>query len=96
MPQNNHARAQKLVESFRNELSDSVQSEIGERSFEKLSLMINELIQEDRREMVVLAEQIIATSLADVVIIGREFLSDPHWPLHAAQKLQVDMPWPNQ
>ena len=42
------------------------------------------------------AEQIIATGLADVVIIGREFLRDPHWPLHAAQKLQVDMPWPNQ
>jgi 2,4-dienoyl-CoA reductase-like NADH-dependent reductase (Old Yellow Enzyme family) len=42
------------------------------------------------------AEQIIATGLADVVILGREFLRDPHWPLHAAQKLHVDIPWPNQ
>lgn len=42
------------------------------------------------------AEQIIATGLADVVVIGREFLRDPHWPLHAAQKLNVDIPWPNQ
>ena len=42
------------------------------------------------------AEQIIATGLADVVIVGREFLRDPHWPLHAAQKLNVDIPWPNQ
>ena len=42
------------------------------------------------------AEHIIATGLADVVIIGREFLRDPHWPLHAAQKLNVDLPWPNQ
>lgn len=42
------------------------------------------------------AEQIIATGLADVVIIGRELLRDPHWPLHAAQKLHVDIPWPKQ
>jgi 2,4-dienoyl-CoA reductase-like NADH-dependent reductase (Old Yellow Enzyme family) len=42
------------------------------------------------------AEHIIATGLADVVIIGREFLRDPHWPLHAAKKLNVDIPWPNQ
>ena len=42
------------------------------------------------------AEHIIATGLADVVIIGRELLRDPYWPLHAAQKLNVDLPWPNQ
>lgn len=42
------------------------------------------------------AEHIIATGLADVVILGREFLRDPHWPLHAAQKLHVDIAWPNQ
>lgn len=42
------------------------------------------------------AEHIIATGLADVVIIGRQFLRDPYWSLHAAQKLHVDLPWPNQ
>jgi len=42
------------------------------------------------------AEQIIATGLADVVIMGRQFLRDPYWPLHAAQQLHIDIPWPNQ
>ena len=42
------------------------------------------------------AEHIIATGLADVVIMGREFLRDPYWPLHAARALHVDIDWPNQ
>jgi 2,4-dienoyl-CoA reductase-like NADH-dependent reductase (Old Yellow Enzyme family) len=42
------------------------------------------------------AEQIIATGLADAVILGREFLRDPYWPLHAAHSLDADMPWPVQ
>ena len=29
------------------------------------------------------AVHVIATSLVDVMIIGREFLRDPYWPLHA-------------
>lgn len=42
------------------------------------------------------AEQIVATGLADVVLLGRQMLSDPYWPLHAAKALRVDVPWPNQ
>jgi 2,4-dienoyl-CoA reductase-like NADH-dependent reductase (Old Yellow Enzyme family) len=42
------------------------------------------------------AEQIIVSGLADAVIIGREFLRDAYWPLHAAQKLGFDVKWPNQ
>jgi len=42
------------------------------------------------------AEQIIATGQADVVLLAREFLRDPHWPLHAARRLNVDLPWPKQ
>ena len=68
MTQNNQSRAKKLVESFRNELSDSVQSEIGESGFEKLSLMINELIQEDRKEVVVLVEEVVKTLRKDIEI----------------------------
>ena len=68
MTQNNQSRAKSLVESFRNELSDSVQSEIGERGFEKLSLMINELIQEDRKEVVVLVEEVVKTLRKDIEI----------------------------
>ncbi|MFI5165738.1 MAG: NADH:flavin oxidoreductase/NADH oxidase [Thermoanaerobaculales bacterium] len=42
------------------------------------------------------AEQIVATGQADAVLLAREFLRDPYWPLHAARALGVDMPWPNQ
>ncbi len=42
------------------------------------------------------AEQIVATGQADVVLMAREFLRDPYWPLRAAQRLKVDVPWPQQ
>ncbi|MGA7799697.1 MAG: NADH:flavin oxidoreductase/NADH oxidase [Gammaproteobacteria bacterium] len=42
------------------------------------------------------AEQIVATGLADVVLLARELLRDPYWPLHAAHRLGVDVPWPVQ
>jgi len=42
------------------------------------------------------AEQIIATGQADAVIIGRELLRSPYWPLHAAKVLQAEIPWPPQ
>lgn len=42
------------------------------------------------------AEQIVATGQADVVLLGRQMLRDPYWPLHAAKTLGVDMDWPNQ
>lgn len=33
------------------------------------------------------AESIVQNGDADLIAIGREFLSDPHWPLHAAEVL---------
>jgi 2,4-dienoyl-CoA reductase-like NADH-dependent reductase (Old Yellow Enzyme family) len=42
------------------------------------------------------AEQIIATGLADAVILARELLRKPYWPLEAAKVLGVDLPWPVQ
>ncbi|MBP1600596.1 MAG: oxidoreductase, partial [Acidobacteria bacterium] len=42
------------------------------------------------------AEQIVATGQADVVILAREMLRDPYWPLHAAGMLRTDVPWPSQ
>lgn len=42
------------------------------------------------------AEQIVATGQADAVLLGRQMLRDPYWPLHAAKTLGVDMDWPNQ
>ena len=42
------------------------------------------------------AEQIVATGLADAVLLAREMLRDPYWPLHAARSLGVNVPWPPQ
>ena len=42
------------------------------------------------------AEQIIRTEHADVVLIAREFLRDPYWPMHAAKSLKTDIQWAKQ
>lgn len=42
------------------------------------------------------AEQIVATGQADAVLLARQMLRDPYWPLHAAKVLHADAPWPNQ
>lgn len=43
------------------------------------------------------AEQIVATGEADAVLLARELLRDPYWPLHAAQKLGAEIDyWPKQ
>jgi len=42
------------------------------------------------------AEQIIASGQADLVLLAREMLRDPYWPLRAARELGVDLEWPAQ
>jgi 2,4-dienoyl-CoA reductase-like NADH-dependent reductase (Old Yellow Enzyme family) len=42
------------------------------------------------------AEEIVATGRADVVLLAREMLRDPYWPLHAAKALGDDIEWPDQ
>ncbi len=42
------------------------------------------------------AEQIVATGQADVVLLAREMLRDPYWPLHAAKALKTEVAWPVQ
>ncbi len=43
------------------------------------------------------AEHILRTGQADLVLLGREFLRDPRWPLHAAEALgDRAVPWPPQ
>ena len=42
------------------------------------------------------AEEILSSSQADVIIMAREFLRDPYFPLHAAKALGVDVEWPIQ
>ena len=42
------------------------------------------------------ADHIIRTGQADMVLIARELLRDPYWPLHAARELGATMAWPAQ
>lgn len=42
------------------------------------------------------AETILVTGQADAVLLARELLRDPYWPLHAAKELHVDLEWPEQ
>lgn len=42
------------------------------------------------------ADQIIRDGEADLVIMAREFLRDPYWPLHAAAALHQEITWPLQ
>jgi len=42
------------------------------------------------------AEQIVGTGQADAVLLARELLRDPYWPLHAARILGREAPWPPQ
>jgi 2,4-dienoyl-CoA reductase-like NADH-dependent reductase (Old Yellow Enzyme family) len=42
------------------------------------------------------ADHIVRTGQADCVLLARQMLRDPYWPLHAARKLGVDASWPAQ
>jgi 2,4-dienoyl-CoA reductase-like NADH-dependent reductase (Old Yellow Enzyme family) len=42
------------------------------------------------------ADQIIRNEQADLVLLAREMLRDPYWPLHAAQELGQTASWPRQ
>ncbi|MEJ7588739.1 MAG: NADH:flavin oxidoreductase/NADH oxidase [Ferruginibacter sp.] len=42
------------------------------------------------------AEDILTNQSADLVILARQFLRDPYFPLHAAKELGVDVQWPVQ
>jgi 2,4-dienoyl-CoA reductase-like NADH-dependent reductase (Old Yellow Enzyme family) len=38
----------------------------------------------------------VRSGQADLVLLGRELLRDPYWPLHAAQALGQTASWPKQ
>jgi 2,4-dienoyl-CoA reductase-like NADH-dependent reductase (Old Yellow Enzyme family) len=42
------------------------------------------------------AEAVVAGGKADLVLLAREMLRDPYWPLHAARALGADVGWPVQ
>ena len=41
-------------------------------------------------------EQILKNQQADVIIMARQLLRDPYFPLHAAKELGADVEWPVQ
>jgi 2,4-dienoyl-CoA reductase-like NADH-dependent reductase (Old Yellow Enzyme family) len=42
------------------------------------------------------AEPIVVTGQADAVVIAREVLRGPYWPLRAARELRQPISWPAQ
>jgi len=42
------------------------------------------------------AEEILQANQADLIMVGREMLRNPHWPLKAAQELGVNVQYPPQ
>jgi 2,4-dienoyl-CoA reductase-like NADH-dependent reductase (Old Yellow Enzyme family) len=42
------------------------------------------------------ADHIIRSGQADLVLLGREILRDPYWPMHAAKELGQPGAWPKQ
>lgn len=42
------------------------------------------------------AQSILTGDRADLVLLGRELLRNPRWPLRAAQELGAEIPWPAQ
>ncbi|HZU30618.1 MAG TPA: oxidoreductase, partial [Candidatus Angelobacter sp.] len=42
------------------------------------------------------ADQVIRTGQADVVVVARQFLREPYWPLLAARTLGHEIKWPLQ
>ncbi len=42
------------------------------------------------------AEEILTSEKADLILMAREFLRDPYFPLHAAKHIGEEIPWPKQ
>jgi 2,4-dienoyl-CoA reductase-like NADH-dependent reductase (Old Yellow Enzyme family) len=42
------------------------------------------------------ADHVIRSGQADLVLMAREMLRDPHFPLRAATALRAEGPWPRQ
>ncbi|MGH9482282.1 MAG: hypothetical protein ACRD1L_09340 [Terriglobales bacterium] len=42
------------------------------------------------------ADHILRTGQADAVVLARELLRDPYWPLRAAKELGHEIAWPQQ
>jgi 2,4-dienoyl-CoA reductase-like NADH-dependent reductase (Old Yellow Enzyme family) len=76
-----HAARAPSTPGFHVPLSERIRREAG------IATAVVGLITEPRH-----ADQIVRDAEADLVLIARESLRDPNWPLHAARALKVDPP----
>ena len=42
------------------------------------------------------ADHVVRSGQADLVLLARELLRDPYFPLRAARALRAEGPWPRQ
>ncbi len=42
------------------------------------------------------ADHVLRTGQSDLIVMARQLLRDPYWPLRAAFELKAQAPWPNQ
>ncbi|HJW16951.1 MAG TPA: NADH:flavin oxidoreductase/NADH oxidase [Flavisolibacter sp.] len=81
------------ISGIRIELKPMYQVEFAERIKKETSLLSGAVgLITSAQE----GEQILAEGKADVVLLARQLLRDPYFPLHAARSLGVDVPWPDQ
>lgn len=59
MTQDSQRRAQKVVQVFRKNLSDDVQNQIGDDGFNRLTMLIDEAIQDELKESALLIEEVL-------------------------------------
>ena len=56
----------------------------------------NEDARIERQTFAEQAEEILVKEQADLIIMARELLRDPYFPLHAAKQLGAAIDWPVQ
>jgi len=62
---------------------------------QKLKTIVSKpIISVGRLENPEIAQKVLLENKVDMIAIGRGLLSDPQWPLHAAEKLDIEIEWP--
>jgi hypothetical protein len=59
MAEQGHSQGERVVAAFRKHLNEAARQQIGDAGFELLSKMIHEAIQQDRKQMADLLEDVI-------------------------------------
>ena len=82
---NSSAQQLKPFAGYQVEFSDRIRSEA-----EIMTGAVGLITQPDQ------AEKILADGQADAILLGRELMRNPYWPLQARTHLDGEIAWPNQ